>query len=86
MHPKLKSGLETLLGAAIYAVIAAGAGGILYQGCIKKTTYTDVTVLNQMTTWARDYETGLDFDFFQVYLDKYDDWIYTREGFGKGDQ
>lgn len=87
MHPKLQSGLETLLGLAMLAGLAAAAGGVLYHGCIKKTIYTDVAVLNEKTTWARDYETGLDFSFDYVFLDQYDDWIRLKdENINKGDQ
>jgi len=86
MHPKIKAGLEYLMQGAIYVAMAAGAGALLYQGCLKRTTLEDVTVEDEKTSYARDYETGLDFDFHQIKLDKYEDWVYTDGGISPGDK
>ncbi|MEK6937994.1 MAG: hypothetical protein AABX04_03030 [Nanoarchaeota archaeon] len=76
MHPKLKSGLETLLGAAVLSVILGGAGGIMYQSCWKQTTLTDVTVTEAETKWVRDYETWEDFIVTDIKIDKYTGCLY----------
>ncbi|MFH0701040.1 MAG: hypothetical protein V2A62_01235 [Candidatus Woesearchaeota archaeon] len=86
MHPKLKSGLETLLGATVLSIILGGAGGVVYQSCWKQTTLTDVTVTEEETRWVKDYETWEEFIVTEIKVDKYTGCIYFNHPVKVGDK
>lgn len=86
MHPKIREGLEFLVGLTIFGTMAIGAGGLFYQSCLKKNTLKDSTVTSRQVTTARDYETGIDFDIIEIELDKYNHCLLINGGVDIGDK
>jgi len=85
MHPTLRKGMNSLGKVATGLALVAAAGGLFYRGCLRETTIEDTVVTGEKSTWARDPETGLDFNFHYITLDKYKGWVETRENIDKGD-
>ncbi|MBI4981520.1 hypothetical protein HZC30_08275 [Candidatus Woesearchaeota archaeon] len=70
MHPKIHNAICNLAALATVLGLTAGAGGLFYQSCLKKTTLEDATVTSKTTTYGVD-DSYTVLEFTDIKLDKY---------------